>query len=588
MAQPQYFARVPKSVTLETSLPNFEKVKGFSVPTETVRCSLYSPNGKYFAYATGEAICVTDPDSGSLLRSIPAINIIDMAFSPRGKFIMSWERPKKDEASGNYGPNLRLWEVETGEYIRGFTQKNQAGWKIQFSFDEKYAARLVTDAVELYETINFKTIWMRLKAEGCTSFSLSPGQNYSVAVFIPEKSSDPASVKVYQIPNFKQPVSQKTFFKAERAEMKWNNLGTALLVLGSTDVDRSGKSYYGETNLYLLGIAGSYDSRIHLDKEGTIHDFSWSPNSREFGVVYGFIPSKTTIFDARGNIVHSFPLNPRNTLIFSPHGRFILVAGFGNLQGAVDIYDRQKQFSKVASFDAANTVGCTWCPNGQYIMTSTTAPRMRVDNSIRLWHYTGKLIYYEEYPELLSAEWRPQSSSLYPLRSNIPPAPEPHPSATKAQTNKNGELTTSKPKTAYVPPHARNRIASSVIPGTTSFRAVQAAALSEASVDKPMSKTALKNKRNREKKKAAAAAAVDATPEENATPAKAPAAAVAVAASEPQSDEKKIRSLQKKLRAIQDLKVRQVNGDKLEDTQLMKIGTEKSVRKELAELGWTE
>jgi translation initiation factor 2A len=83
------------------------------------------------------------------------------------------------------------------------------------------------------------------------------------------------------------PTCQKTFFKAERAQIRWNTLGTQVLVFTQTDVDNSNKSYYGETNLYLLSAAGNFDCRVTLDKEGPIHDFSWSPNSKEFIVTYG-------------------------------------------------------------------------------------------------------------------------------------------------------------------------------------------------------------------------------------------------------------------------------------------------------------
>nr|POE48305.1 eukaryotic translation initiation factor 2a [Quercus suber] len=51
-------------------------------------------------------------------------------------------------------------------------------------------------------------------------------------------------------------------------------------------------------------------------------------------------------------------------------------------------------------------------------------------------------------------------------------------------------------------------------------------------------------------------------------------------------EEKKIRSLLKKLRAIDDLKMRQAGGEKLEGTQVLKIGTEEGVRKELTVLGY--
>jgi translation initiation factor 2A len=51
--------------------------------------------------------------------------------------------------------------------------------------------------------------------------------------------------------------------------------------------------------------------------------------------------------------------------------------------------------------------------------------------------------------------------------------------------------------------------------------------------------------------------------------------------------DKKIRGLVKKLRAIDELKMRQAGGEKLEDTQIKKIGTEVQIKKELDSLGFT-
>jgi translation initiation factor 2A len=74
----------------------------------------------------------------------------------------------------------------------------------------------------------------------------------------------PAAVKVFLVPQFGSPVSQKTFFKGDKVQLKWNASGTSLIVLAQTDVDKTGKSYYGETTLYLLSSTGQFDSRVHL------------------------------------------------------------------------------------------------------------------------------------------------------------------------------------------------------------------------------------------------------------------------------------------------------------------------------------
>ena len=79
----------------------------------------------------------------------------------------------------------------------------------------------------------------------------------------------PASVRVFNIPNFSSPVSQKNFFKGDKVQMKWNAEGTSLIVLAQTEVDKSGKSYYGETTMYILSANGGFDSRIDLGESYT-------------------------------------------------------------------------------------------------------------------------------------------------------------------------------------------------------------------------------------------------------------------------------------------------------------------------------
>lgn len=47
--------------------------------------------------------------------------------------------------------------------------------------------------------------------------------------------------------------------------------------------------------------------------------------------------------------------------------------------------------------EAPNTTLLEWAPDGQHLMTATTAPRLRIDNSFRIWHYTGRLLYERRY-----------------------------------------------------------------------------------------------------------------------------------------------------------------------------------------------
>ena len=444
------------------------------------------------------------------------------------------------------------------------------------------------------------------------------------------------------------------------------------------------------------------------------------------------MPAKTTIFNAKAVAVHEFNLGPRNTILFSPHGRFVLVAGFGNLAGQMDIYDLEKDYAKICTIEASNASVCEWSPDGRHILTATTSPRLRVDNGVRLWHVGGGIMYNEDMNELYHVCWRPQSPTKHPLENALHPMPIPHASATDYL----GRIKTpSKPAGAYRPPGARgtttplhfkredeggaafvNNGASSLgggingfgkprrrevpgaegaeanlPPGASAEGGVSLAGTGEGKDEANLSKAALKNKKKREAKKAKEAEqkatalvagegerqngnsnyqspgrsperghsrnrsrgesfrsrnqsqrrgqsqgpegqradqnarrnqsqrrdqsrrredsrargprvntkaanqsssdngggrASKAAPGPSAPPAAPDLTVTSPGGGSP--EEKRVRALLKKLRAIDDLKMRVAANEKLENTQMQKIQTEDGVRKELANLGFQE
>lgn len=654
----QFAYRSSKTIGLTDAYPRYAPARGFQQPEGMLRCCAYGPSGALFAWATPSAVEIIETQTGSHKRSLAVGNCLEIGFSPNGTYIVTWERfVRLDDGEGS--KNLKVWDVETGEQTCSFTQKSPTGWNLQYTADEALCARVVTNEVQFFDPQNMAGGPVhRLRQEGVTDFALSPGKTRAVAVFVPERKGAPAAVRVFNIPSFAQPVSQKTFFKADRVQLKWNALGTSILCMTSTDVDKTNKSYYGENGLFLLGVAGSFDCRVTLDKEGPIHDVTWSPDAKEFAVIYGFMPAKTTMFDARASTVHALPSAPRNTILFSPDSRLVIVAGFGNLQGEMDVYERAGM-KKVTTINASNTSHCEWSPDSRHILTATTSPRLRVDNGIKMYHYRGALVYVEEHKELFYATMRPQpvsdfASSAARAQS---PGPEPHASAGNVAA-----APVRAPAGAYRPPHARGRPETAstkhyfrdaedgssadaaanghatqagtvpgMAPSTSTARYVPGVAPppglgvpGAATADAGLSKTALKNKKKREAKKAqdeagAAATTPAQTNGANGTngtngaassaapvravappivssapaPAAAPAAAAAavpaaaavdVPAGASSEEGKKIRNLTKKLRAIEELRMRQAGGEKLEQTQLQKIATYDAVLRDLRAL----
>jgi hypothetical protein len=100
----------------------------------------------------------------------------------------------KDE-NGDATKNLKVWRTiddnagEAGERaaVGQFVQRSQTGWNLQYTEDEKYCARVVTNEVQFYESGDLKTVWNKLRAEGVTDFAVSPGEKHSVAIFVPER-----------------------------------------------------------------------------------------------------------------------------------------------------------------------------------------------------------------------------------------------------------------------------------------------------------------------------------------------------------------------------------------------------------------
>lgn len=164
-------------------------------------------------------------------------------------------------------------------------------------------------------------------------------------------------------------------------------------------------------------------------------------------------PTKTVIFDSRVKILHDFGTAPQNYISFNPQGRLIALAGFGNMSGKLNIYDR-RTLAKVATIDAPNTTTCEWSPCGRFILTATLSPRLRVDNGIKIWHCSGPLVHVHLIDELYQTSWRPISiDNVGQFPQAIPPAPAPNPSVELFKGV--AKPVPAKPVGAYRPPGAR-------------------------------------------------------------------------------------------------------------------------------------
>jgi len=413
-----------------------------------VKLYQYTTDGRFLGYVNQEGITILDAVSYETVREFKKPNVIDINFSPKGKFVALYTKFVKSQDPDIQPHNMFIYEVSTGELKITFVQKSLSNWKVQWTDDESVCARLVTGEVHFYDTRKFDLgIRSKLKLPQMTAFSMSPGRTPSVAAFVPEKNGVPASIRIFSLGNFEVPTLIKTFFKADSVEMLWNKLGVSLLVWTHTEVDASGLSYYGEASLYYFSIAGKFECRVPIEPGAPIHDVSWSPNSKEFIVIHGLMPSSATLYDWRAIPIYDFPKNHRNFVRYSPHSRIICIAGFGNLNGEMDFFDRLT-CKKVGHAQASNSSFCDWCPDGRHIITATLTPRLRVDNGFKIWHYSGVKLFECDIKELYQISWRPIQPDIFPPHNTLSPPPK----GLIEDTSKTSEK---KPVGVYRPPGAR-------------------------------------------------------------------------------------------------------------------------------------
>lgn len=143
MAATQFTWRSQKAVKICSGPPDYESQSDHldaDLLNSTARVFQYSLDGSLLA-CSFDSVCLlvstqqasTSSSSSSkgfsckALHSLPVKQVVDLQFSPKGKFLSTWQRPFTD-AEGNNARNLNIWNTETGAIVGSFERKSQGGW----------------------------------------------------------------------------------------------------------------------------------------------------------------------------------------------------------------------------------------------------------------------------------------------------------------------------------------------------------------------------------------------------------------------------------------------------------------------------
>lgn len=504
----EILVRGPEGFTLWTGPPYNNGQPSIKIERVPCTSAKFSEDGsKLMVIKSDSIISIHDCKSSKEIRSFEIPNILAATLSPRGTYLQTFQKVSSPQEK-----NVILWKTQTGDSVYRLFQKNmtKTTWpSIRFSSDEAIACRLATNEIQFFDGWDFsKGIINRLRVPGVAAVELSKSPGSHVAAFVPESKGIPASVQIFACgkDSQSQPVARRSFFRCSTVQLNWNSGSTGLLIVVQSDVDKTNQSYYGESKLHYLTTDGSHDGVVPLRKEGPVHDVQWSCSGSEFAVVYGFMPARATVFDKKCNALLELGSGPYNTIRWNPKGKFLCVAGFGNLPGDMAFWDYMEK-RQLGTTKAECSVTSEWSPDGCYFMTATTAPRLQVDNGIKIFHYNGSLYFKKMFDKLYQAEWKPESPDRFGDISELVKSIDSlKVEGTKLQgqgsksSQSSAKAASANPPTqkpaAYRPPHAKTA------------DAIQAE-LFGGSATQEMSKNALKNKKKREKqreKKAADAA----------------------------------------------------------------------------------
>ncbi|CAF0707346.1 unnamed protein product [Brachionus calyciflorus] len=503
------------------------KFNNFQDDSKNCRISTFDQTGKYFAYCNSIQVKVIDLENNcSVLSSIDRPRTSYIRFSPLGNYIVLWETFHISKDAQKESSNLNIYESKSGKLIKSVVHKKQLERFVEWSSDESVFALLSNNGELVFcEPSNPDVVINRIRMENLSNYSFNPVSK-CIAVYASGKKSEPSFVRLFKYPDLSNALSNKSFFNSDRVEFKWNKSGTNLLLLCSTET--SANSYYGDSTLHQININGESQA-VQLSKKGPIYALDWNPARDEFVVVYGTMPAKATLFNGKSEAIYDFGTGPRNECFYNHQGNLLCLAGFGNLRGRIELWNvssSNKVPQEISAFQADDTTYFEWSPDGEHLMTATTAPRLRVSNGFKVWNYSGENLYNYSMSgnnELWQVQWQQGLYQAKPVFKKTAPT-----AVVKEETK------------AYVPPHLRgaNR---------------QSQVVTKLHQDDEKPDKALKIK-----------------PTE-----KAPGEDI----------EKQIKNLKKKLSQIQDLKKKQASGVKLESNQLDKIKHENDVVAELKKLG---
>jgi translation initiation factor 3 subunit B len=374
----------------------------------------WSTKGSYLATFHTRGVALWGGDNFEKLGRFSHDGVQVLDFSPQEGYLVTCNN--QEQRSKDDPEYLIIWDVRSGKKKRAFAKGGPFVW----SHDDKYFARVGKDVISVYETPSMGLVGKKsIKCPGVKEVQWSPDQNI-LSYWVPESGTGgniPASVALIEIPSRKV-LREKHLYNVEDIKMHWQEQGNYLAVKMARR--KSKKTIINNFEIFRIK---DKDIPVEvLETDNAVVAFAWEPSGRRFAMIHTDGPrsnvSLYTMGKKKMKLLKTLENRPANCLFWSPTGDYLVSAGLGALNGALEFVD-MSNCESVATQEHFMTRDVEWDPSGRYCITSVTQPlvsqgftRYTMENGYKVWTAQGQMLANVKIETCYQLLWRPRPKTL--------------------------------------------------------------------------------------------------------------------------------------------------------------------------------
>ena len=296
-------------------------------------------------------------------------------------------------------------------------------WPVfKWSFDDAYFAKITRGpqgAISVYETPGMGLLDKKsLKVANVEAFEWSPS-DHIISYWTPEAGDIPARMTLVKFPT-REIVRTKNLFNVTECKLFWQSQGEFLLVR----VDRMKSKKVSATNFELFRVKEKDIPVDVLETKTTeeITSLAWEPNGNRFIVlstdagkpvasfyqVEASSASTATVGIKQTKVVDAKGITQ---VVWSPKGRFCVLAGVRGLQGDLQFWDTD-DLVLLGSSEHDMCTDIEWDPTGRYVVSSVSFWKIQTDTGFIMWTFAGQQVMRQNIPKFKQLLWRPRPPTL--------------------------------------------------------------------------------------------------------------------------------------------------------------------------------